>query len=235
MNKLLFNKLFNERFNSDVVDIVGVNMYTTANKSITETQHHQQFVVNGNSMGYTFGNDDKPERITKSFFASCATFLKRVKIADPTKAVALVLSSTTGEFKFAAIVQYNENKENPDEPGNWSYVTTFNEADLSAIENKRTVNTYVCSDERFKNVFDDVSYDVGGIQFKNERFMYDACMIVIETLLAVLDKEAEENKTVDIDMVGYFTASVETSGDDKTFAITPSGEMKEIIKSDIDL
>lgn len=223
---------------NNVANGMGIGGFTingTSNKTLEETQHTQAFVVNGDSKGYSFREPDMPDRITKAFFTAVAAFLKKTKIKDPTKAVALVLSSETGEFKFAGIVRYEENEKNPDDPGNWTYTTTFNEKDLEVLEGKRTVKKYLCSDDSFKNTIDTVGYDVAGVQFKQERYIYDGCMIVVETLLQILDKEAVAGETVDIEYPGLFTASVSVEGDEKIFAITPDGAMKELVKSDIDL
>lgn len=205
------------------------------NKSFEETQTSQAFIVNANSLGYTFGEDDCPERIFKSFFAATATYLGKVKVSKEDEAVALVLTDVSGNFKFAGIVEYHENEENKDEPGNWSFTMTLNEDDIKAIEKNKELKKYLYGDDAFKNIFDKVSYDVGGIQFEHERYMYDACLLVVDTLVQVLDREAVENEIVDVEMPGYFTASVQVEGDEKVFAITPDGAMKALVKSDVAL
>ena len=91
------------------------------------------------------------------------------------------------------------------------------------------------TDDAFKSIFDKVSYDVAGFMFGHERYMYDACTLVIDTLIQVLEAEAVEGQTVDIVYEGYFEASVGVEDDEKILTITPDGSMKEIIKSDIDL
>lgn len=232
LNETNFKKIMEAKMNNG---IIMVNNMNTANKLLEETEAHQAFVVNASSKGYMFGNDDRPERVTKSFFAATAQFLHDTKIKDPKKAVALTLTTVSGEFLFGAVVQYNENKDNPDEPGNWSYITTFDEADIEAIESKRSVKKMLYSDDFFKNVFNTVVHDVGGIVFKDALFMYDACLITIESILQVLDKEAVVGETVNIELPGYFVATVEVDGDEKIFGITPDGAMKEVIKSDADL
>lgn len=203
-----------------------------ANKSYAETEMHQAFIVNANSTGYTFGDDDRPERIVKAFFAASAAYLSKMKVSKADEAIALVLTDVSGNFKFAGIVEYHENKDNPDEPGNWSYVMTFDPKTLDTLEKSKGLKKYLYSSDAFKAVFDKVAYDVAAIQFQHQTYMFDACQLVIDTLIQVLDREAKEDEVIDIELPGYFTASVSIEDGEKVFAITPDGHMKQIIKDD---
>ena len=79
----------------------------TANKSYEDTEFHQALIVNADSLGYTFdNNDDRPERIVKTFFAAISSYLSKRKVSKEDEAVALVLQDTAGIFKFAGIVEY---------------------------------------------------------------------------------------------------------------------------------
>lgn len=211
---------------------IGLFSNEGAAKTYEETEMHQAFVVNANSVGYTFGDDDRPERIVKAFFAASAAYLSKVKVSKADEAVALVLTDIAGNFKFAGIVEYHENEENPDEPGNWSYVMTFEEKTLETIEKSKSLKKLLYSSDAFKAVFDKVAYDVAAIQFQHQTYMYDACLLVVDTLLQVLDREAKDGEIVDIELPGYFTASVSVEDGEKVFAVTPDGHMKQIIKDD---
>ena len=227
LNRTMFDAMYKK-----VAYATGLFENVGAGKTYEETEMHQAFVVNANSMGYTFGDDDRPERIVKAFFASSAAYLSKVKVTKSDEAVALVLSDITGNFKFAGIVEYHENKDNPDEPGNWSYVMTFDPKTLDNLEKNKNVKKLLYSSDAFKGVFDKVSYDIAGIQFQHQTYMFDACVLVVDTLLQVLDREAKEGEVVDIELPGYFTASVSVEDGEKVFAITPDGHMKQIIKDD---
>ena len=215
----------------------GCVWYNTmgATKTFEETEMHQAFVVNANSIGYTFGDDNRPERITKGFFAASAAYLSKVKVSKADEAVALVLTDVAGNFKFAGIVEYHENKENPDEPGNWSYVMTFDSKTLDNLEKRKSLKKLLYSSDAFKAIFDKVSYDVAGVQFQHQTYMFDACLLVVDTLIQILDREAKEGEIVDIEFPGYFTASVSVEDGEKVFAITPDGHMKQVIKDDTEL
>lgn len=206
-------------------------------KELKDTQFYNNFVITADSVGYKFGSDgdERIERLVMSFFAMSATLLSKLKKTSTKEAVALILQDMTGHFKYGGIVEYHENTENPEEPGNWSYVTTFNEKDITDLEKKKTVIKHFYGGELFQTVFNHVSYDVGSIAWTKESYMYDGCMFVIDCLLQVLDSEAKPGEVVDIEMPGFFKASVAVESDEKIFAITPDGHMKDIIKSDIQL
>lgn len=202
---------------------------------LKDSEYYNTFVINANSLGYKFGKeaDPRPEGLVKSFFAMSATMLSNAKKAKTDEATALILSDVMGNFKYAGIVEYHENTENPEEPGNWSYVTTFNEQDIINLEKKKTVNKILYSGSLFTEIFNTVSYDIGSIEWEKESYMVDGCMLVIDSLLQILDSEAKPGEVVDIEMPGYFKASVAIEDDEKIFSITPDGNMKNIIKSDV--
>ena len=204
-----------------------------AAKTFEETQMAQQYIVNINGAGYAFGGDDIPERMFKSFIAATSVYLGKIKVSDPKVATALILTDVSGNFMFAGIVQYHENEENKDEPGNWSYVLTLNEDDVTDLENSGIeVKKFSYGDDAFKTVLDKVGYDIGGIEFTRDSFMYSCCTILISTILQVLDSEAIANETVDIELKGYAVFSVSVENYEKVFAVTPNGAIKALIKDD---
>lgn len=223
----MFNTMYKEAAYS-----IGLFENTGAAKTYEETEMHQAFIVNANSIGYTFSDDNRPELIVKAFFAASAAYLSKVKVSKADEAVALVLTDVAGNFKFAGIVEYHENKDNPDEPGNWSYVMTFDPKTLDNIEKHKGLKKLLYSSDTFLAVYDKVAYDVAAIQFQHQTYMFDACLLVIDTLLQVLDREAKDGEIIDIELPGYFTASVSVEDGEKVFAITPDGHMKQVIKDD---
>lgn len=226
-NQTNFNRVFvNNAIIRGLCDDIGVN------KSYQDTQLKQAFIINAGSIGYSFGDDDRPERVMKAFFTGVSAYLSKRKVSKSDEAVALVLTDTSGIFKFAAIVEYHENTENPDEPGNWSYTMTVREDDLIDLEKRKSVKRLLFGDDAFRSVFDKAAYDIAGITFKHDSYMYDACLLVIDTIVQVLDTEAKEGEVVDIEMPGYFVASVAVENGEKVFSITPDGHMKALIKSD---
>ena len=207
-----------------------------AGKSYEETELRQALVVNADALGYTFDTqDDRPDRIIKTVLATFSTYLSKRKVSKPDEAVALILQDTSGNFKFAGIVEYFINADNPDEPGNWGYTWTFNEDDIKDLDKKKSVKKYIVADDAFKSIMDKVSYDIGGFVFERESFMYDACLLTVDTILQVMDHEAKENEVVDVEMPGYFVATVAIENGEKIISLIPDGHMKQVIKSDVAL
>jgi hypothetical protein len=141
----------------------------------------------------------------------------------------------SGAFQFGSVVEYHYNKDNPDEPGNWTYIQTFDQDDIEEIEKERTVKKYLYSAEDFKVIFDKVSYDVSGIQFQHSDYMYTCCLLIINTLKQIMDREAKDKEVVEIELKGYFKLAIGIENGIKVFSITPADHMKEIIKNDIAL
>lgn len=229
--KILSNTIFNKLFFSAVAARGLVSPGT--NKDYSETEFKSAFIVNADSTGFAFSpDDDRPERLLQAFFAATAAYLGKYKVTKTDEAVALVLTDMVGMFKFAAIVQYHENEENPDEPGNWSFTMTFNEDDIDSLEKKKSVKKILYNDNSFTATFVKVAYDISAIEIMHTSYCLDSYLLIIDTLLQILDREAKANEVVDIEVPGYITASVSVEGDEKIFAITPDGYLKTIIKND---
>lgn len=234
MNKILTNRdLMVFMGASDVLSgVIKLNAVRPINKTLEDTEYHAAFIVNGSSLDYDFeADDDRPESLAKTFFASVASILSKNKVSSEEKATAIVLKDKHGIFKFAGIAEYHAN-ENPDEPGNWSLTMTFNEDDIVDIEKKKAVNKLLCSDAQFNDIFTNLAYDIGWMNMRHSKYVLDACLLVIETILQILDREANPSETVDLELPGYFVASVAVEADEKIFAITPEGHMKAIVKDD---
>ena len=222
--------------NVDQLRGLGIFRGLEANKSYEDTEMHQALTVNIGSMGYAIdANDDYPERLIKAFFAGVSTYLSLRKVTKADEATALILQDTSGAFKFAAVVEYFPNLDNPDEAGNWSYSMTFYEDDITDLEKRKKVNKLLVGDDAFKSIMYKVAYDIGSFEFTREIYIYDSCLLIVDTLMQVLDHEAQDGQVVEVEMPGYFKASVSVENGEKVFAVFPDGHMKEIIKSDMDL
>lgn len=203
-----------------------------ANKNARETEMRQAFVVNADTAGFSFGDDDRPERVIKAFFITTAVFLSKAKIAKIDQAVALILTDVAGVFKFGAVVEYHENQDNPDEPGNWSLTFTFYEDDIADIEKAKAVQKLLYSSTEFNTLFNKIAYDVVSINFEHSSYLYDACLLVVETVRQVMEREARTDGQVDVEFDECFIASVAVEGDVPVIGIVPDGKLKEIIKDD---
>lgn len=232
---IAMRNVMNMSLDQMVSNVSKFNFPVEANKSYEDTNFHQLFVTNAESVNFQFDeNDDRPERIVKTVITAWATYLSKRKVAKPDEATALILHDIAGNFKFAGIVEYFANS-NPDEPGNWTYTMTFNEEDVKDLEQRKKLHTFIAGDDAFRSIVDKAAYDVGGMKFNRETYIFDACHLVFDTILSCLDYEAKEGQTVDIELPGYFIASVAVENGEKIKSITPDEHMKALIKSDINL
>jgi len=234
-NEVLVNKIL-AKVSEGYRSMIMVYAANGVNKSYEDTMFRQAFITAGDARGLQFYEADaRPERIVKTVFVAISAFLSKRKVSKADEAEAFIIQDLSGNFRFAAIVEYHINETNPDEPGNWSYVMTFNEDDLTDLEKRKKVNKFLIGDDAFKSIIDKTAYDVGSLSFEQEIFIYEACNMVIDAILQVLDTEAKPDCTVDIDLPGYVTASVAIENGEKVFSITPNGHLKVLIKSDVNL
>lgn len=169
-------------------------------------------------------NAEDTSKIYDTLMASIAYYLSITKSKE--KKVGFALRDTKGQFKLGGIVEYHKN-ENEDMQDNWSYVMTFDEADMEDVEVCADINTpdygYQARNQAFA---------LHGLRFYSNDYYYDMFVECIDTLIEFLDANAREDDVVEVDFPGYFVASVAIEDGKKVFAITPDGAMKRVIKDD---
>ena len=237
-----FLGMMSEEFKKHDITFISCDktLYNIA-KTFKETELHNTFVVNAAAEGgYSFGQtaaeaaaSRHPEKLIESFFAAVAVHLSKRKKMSEDNPVVFELQDVAGKFKFAAIVQYHENQSNPDDPGNWSLEFTLDENDVTELEEEENKKvTKLLFSEAFRNDFCDVVRDIGFIRFTELSFVYPTALLVVNSLLQVIDREAVDGETVEIDYPNYFKVTIEVVDGKKEFSITPSGYLKAIIKDD---
>ena len=217
---------------NDVLSNVYVSNRRGVNKSFEETEFNKSFKINGHDYEFNMDStDDRPERIIRAFFAATAVQLSKLKKADEESAVAITLQGIDGELLFTSIVKYNANTENPSEPGDWDVAFSFYKEDLAELEKTRKVKKYLYNDISFFTTFDRVARETMAIQFSQERFIFDACLLTINTLRQIIEAEAN-NGDNEIILPGFFIASSEVVDGEIHVGIAPDGHLKEIVKDD---
>ena len=207
-----------------------------AYKALEETNFNNNFIVSSDTRGYVFAAnsiDPRIEKIVKSVFLSVAAFLSYRKKNKEEEAQAVVLIDPSGTFKFAGWVEYTPNKNNPDEPGNYSLTMTFEKEDLADLEKRKSVTKYQMNSTEYLASFNKVANEVG-INFDFSSVAYESMIITIENLVLTLYGEIDDNNNkAEISLDGYFTAYAENSDDDIHCAIVPEGQLKAFIKDDL--
>lgn len=170
---------------------------------------------------------DDVEMLYNVLFASFSEFLAQVKKKD--KTIALVMEDLKGNFLMAGIINYTEN-ENKDMPGNWTYEMTFDADDIKNVD-----VTYKTTDTQYEVVVANTAYRVSSIRFASPTYVHDIIITAVKTLQKYLDENASETETKEVELPGYFTATVTVKNGKKKMAITPGDAMKRLIKDDAGL
>ena len=168
-------------------------------------------------------------KVADVLFTGVSNILKMSKSTE--QPVAFVFGDFTDDFIAAAIVSYHENEE-PDKPGNWSYVWTFDKEDVPA-ENTKIVT---CKDA---GVYQGIS-GYGGTKWHMTFKDTDVMAIVFNYLLKTIKNYLISNATVEaetaIELEGIFQArSAIEENNEVVCSIEVVGETKAIIKSDEDI
>jgi hypothetical protein len=191
---------------------------------LAETKIPAMYQQSVRANGFLWEPGDTP-KMYEAITIAISEFLGEVKEKE-TK-VALAIKDLKGNLRMAGIVQYHKNEENPDMPGNWSYVLTFDEEDL------KDCRIYESNDVSFQRFFNNAAYFKCNFTIDAYDLIQTAVVTAINCLLDYLDKNADPTEEKTIELEGYFVVSVvvDKSGK-KIFSIVPDGSMKRLIKDD---
>lgn len=165
------------------------------------------------------------DKILYTLFTATGQLLNGAKSME--RAAAFTFERMDNTLIAAAIVEYFVNEDNPDKPGNWSFVWTFDETDIP--ENALRISI---KDPQTHSYFRSIAGDKWGLTFKDA-----GCLIVLQTytleqIYKWLDENASEKEEVGVSLDAVFQARVAVEGGVKVFALEPAGEIKELIKGD---
>lgn len=178
-------------------------------------------------------SEQRSSRILHLLFAAITNFMAKVKNTE--KVVCLELDDSDGNFQFLAKVEYHPN-DNPDMPGNWSYEFSFNPED-------REGEIYKSTSMEFKQLTLDIAeHQYGVVFFSSDGIgqyeskitgISDIIEVAILTIKDWIDENSVSETAVTTEIKGkvLIDACIDENGI-KIGCITPSGEMKNIIKDD---
>lgn len=171
--------------------------------------------------------DLAPEHLDKIYdtlFTGVSNLLNHSKSMD--HPVAFVFRKIDKSFIAGALVQFFNN-EDSNNPGNWSLVWTFDEADIPDTALKIDF-----SDTGTHSYFIAVAGEKYGMQFKTDSMLVDCLSYSLIQMKKWLDENAKEGAEVMVEQDAIFQARVAVENGEKVFAIEPAGEIKNLIKSD---
>ena len=157
-------------------------------------------------------------------FTGTANLLNQAKSKEnPT---VFTFRKINGDLIAAAMVRLFEN-EDTNNPGNWSLVWTFDDADIP--EDALTIDL---SDSQTHSYFRAVAGEKYGMRFEDTAAMTDCLTYALIHVKKWLDENAKEGAEVSLEFDGFFQARVAIENGEKVFAIEPDGEIKNLIKDD---
>lgn len=168
--------------------------------------------------------EEHTDKIADVLFTGVSEALNLLKSKDhPT---SFEFYGTDDKFVAGAVCQYFEN-EDPEKPGNWSLVWTFDESDIpdNAVR-------FSLKNEQTHSHFRGAAGEKFGIRFKYPEAIISTLTYLLQEIHKWLDQNAEEGKEVTIEQDGIFQARVAVENGEKVFAIEPAGEIKMLIKDD---
>ena len=157
-------------------------------------------------------------------FTGTANLLNQAKSKE--KATVFTFRKINGDLIAAAMVRFFEN-EDTNNPGNWSLVWTFDDADIP--EGALTIDL---SDSQTHSYFRAVAGEKYGMRFEDTAAMTDCLTYALIHVKKWLDENAKEGAEVSLEFDGFFQARVAIENGEKVFAIEPDGEIKNLIKDD---
>ena len=165
------------------------------------------------------------DKIADVTFTATADVLNGSKSKEhPT---ALRFERVDGSMVAAAVCQYFENTDDPDQPGNWSLIFTFDESDIPANTNVLTLKNPMVHP-----FFRSVAGDRYHFTFKTPDAIINLATYLFEQLRKWLDENTKEGAEASIECDGIFQARGAVEGGEKVFSIEPDGEIKMRIKDD---
>ena len=167
-------------------------------------------------------------KVVNGVFRGMASFLSVSKKKD--KPVALVVKDLKGNFLMGTIVQYFPGEDDND-PGNWSLVYSLDEEDI-----KDGMEVIDITNSAFQTLLSTITKKHFNFNFKSSEMCWNILISIANTMKSWLDANCKDNgEKTELESEGYFTASVALENGEKVMAIEPSGEMKQLVKSDATL
>ena len=156
-------------------------------------------------------------------FTAVSTCLGNAKSKD--HPVAFVIDEINGNFVMGAVVEYHEGKSAKD-PGNWSYIWTFNAEDIPD-----NAKIYKLTDPEIRPFF--TSYSVKRFRYSaNDEYFVTCYLLMAKMISKWLSDNVSESDINGVELEGVFQARVAVEDGAVAKSIEPAGEIKVLIKDD---
>lgn len=161
-------------------------------------------------------------KVVETLFNAVSRCLGDMKLKE--KPVAFVFAELNGVFNAGAVVKFHDGGN--DAGDNWSYVWTFDKADIPEDAKIITLNDIPA--QQYFNSYSAEKFHFG-IETPCIANLYGK---FTKVLSAWLEENANKDETVGVVLDGVFEARVDVEGEEIIKSIEPSGEIKTLIKND---
>ena len=143
------------------------------------------------------------------------------------KPVAIVYSDNKGEFLLGGVVKYHPNETEPEMPGNFTYELSFNKEDI-VTDDTVIVDS---NDSVYQAVMASFIETQFHAKLSSIHVLPRMIPIAIRSIINWLDENAKD-KEITLEVEPYYTCSAIIEKGIKILTISPSAEMKRLIKDD---
>ena len=180
-------------------------------------------------------SSQKSARCYALLFDSITNFLAKVKSTE--FSVGLSIEDSKGVFQFGAKLEYFKNDTSDELPGNWGYTFTFNPDDFKDIG-----KTFTTSSNEFKDLALAIAKTQYGFMINTddnidvvsrEREIITLMVgVASKAIRDWVDENSVSETPMSTEIKGKVVIEAMLENDKKVCSITPSGELKNIIKDD---
>lgn len=167
------------------------------------------------------------DKIATVVFEAVSKCLHDVKVKE--YATAFLFEDLSGDMIACAVVQYHENADKT-QPGNWSYIWSFDRADIP--DGSRTIKI---TDTQAQTYFASVAGTRFKMGFETAAGLVESANYLLKVINRYLEDNVTKDKEVAIELDGVFEARAKFENGDLVKSIEPIGEMKAIAKGDANI
>ena len=167
------------------------------------------------------------DKIATVIFESVSNCLHDVKVKE--YATAFLFEDLAGDLIACAVIQFHENQDK-NEPGNWSYIWSFDREDIP--DGSRTIKI---TDTQAQTYFASVAGSRYKMGFETAASLVETANYFLKVVNRYLEDNVTKDKEVAIELDGVFEARAAYDNGDLVKSIIPIGEIKAIAKGDGDI
>lgn len=159
----------------------------------------------------------------ESVVITMGDFLGSIK--DKEKITAVTINNTKNELELGAFVKYFAGEDGT--KGHWNLVFTFNPEDITSDMRNISFNS-----GNLDTMLHHVAGSIYGLCFHSTASLHQSIIEFAQCIRKFLDANASETEKVELELPGFFTASVAIENGEKVFGFEAAEEIAQKVKND---